>query len=225
VSPFYRDIIYPSAKRLIDIFAAVFGILLFSPLLVAIWIARKSEGATRVIFSQTRVGRNGQTFKFHKFSSMTTTTDEEEQEFFIQLEKDDPRLLEEYRRNNFKFKNGNDPRITKVGKFIRRFSVDELPQFFNVLKGNMSLVGPRAYKPDELEYKLKEYPQSKSDVETLLKVKPGITGVWQVSGRSEVDFPQRAKLDAGYVRRRSILEDLKIILKTPWAMIAGKGAY
>ena len=222
---FYQKIVYPVTKRLIDIIAAVFGIFLFSPLLIAIWIARKSEGATNVIFSQTRIGRNGKTFKFHKFSSMTTTTDEEEQEFFIHLEKDDPRLLEEYRRNNFKFKNGNDPRITKVGKFIRRFSVDELPQFFNVLKGDMSLVGPRAYKPDELEYKLKEYPQTRKDVETLLKIKPGITGVWQVSGRSEVDFPKRAELDAGYARRSSLLEDFKIILKTPWAMIAGKGAY
>ena len=216
---------YEVTKRLIDIFAAGFGILLFSPLMIAIWIARKSEGATRVIFSQTRVGRDGRTFKFHKFSSMTTTTDEEEREFFLQLEKNDPRLLEDYRRNNFKFKNGNDPRITEVGKFIRRFSVDELPQFFNVLKGEMSLVGPRAYKPDELEYKIKEYPQTKKDVETLLKVKPGITGVWQVSGRSELDFPKRAELDAGYARRHSILEDIKIILKTPWAMIAGKGAY
>jgi len=217
--------VYDVIKRLIDIFAAVFGIVIFCPLMIVIWVARKLEGATNVIFSQTRIGRNGKTFKFHKFSSMTTTTDEEEQEFFIQLEKDDPRLLEEYRRNNFKFKNGNDPRITKVGKFIRRFSVDELPQFFNVLKGDMSLVGPRAYKPDELEYKLKEYPQTRKDVETLLKIKPGITGVWQVSGRSEVDFPKRAELDAGYARRSSLLEDLKIILKTPWAMIAGKGAY
>jgi lipopolysaccharide/colanic/teichoic acid biosynthesis glycosyltransferase len=225
VSPFYRDIIYPSAKRLIDIFAAVFGILIFSPLMVLIWIARKLEGATRVIFSQTRIGRNGKTFKFHKFSSMTTTTDEEEQEFFIQLEKNDPRLLEEYKRSDFKFKNGNDPRITKVGKFIRRFSVDELPQFLNVLKGEMSLVGPRAYKPDELEYKLKEYPQSRKDVETLLKVKPGITGVWQVSGRSEVDFPKRAQLDSGYARRSSLIEDFLIIIKTPFAMIIGKGAY
>ena len=217
--------VYDVIKRLIDIFAAVFGIVIFCPLMIVIWVARKLEGATNVIFSQTRIGRNGKTFKFHKFSSMTTTTDEEEQEFFIQLEKDDPRLLEEYRRNNFKFKNGNDPRVTKVGKFIRRFSVDELPHFFNVIKGDMSLVGPRAYKPDELEYKLKEYPQTRKDVETLLKIKPGITGVWQVSGRSEVDFPKRAELDAGYARRSSLLEDLKIILKTPWAMIAGKGAY
>src|SRR3989344_9276798 len=191
---------YGVIKRLIDIFAAVFGIFIFSPLLIAIWIARKSEGATNVIFSQTRIGRNGKTFKFHKFSSMTTTTDEEEQEFFIHLEKDDPRLLEEYRRNNFRFKNGNDPRITKVGKFIRRFSIDELQQFFNVLRGEMSLVGPRAYKPDELEHQRRAYPDCEKDVEALLTVKPGVTGLWQVSGRSELDFPQRVKLDASYAR-------------------------
>ena len=214
---------YEVIKRLIDIFAAVFGILLFSSVMIAIFIARKMEGTTHAIFSHPRAGKGGKPFNFHKFSSMTTTTAEEEREFFIQLEKDDPRLLEKYRSNNFKL--DDDPRITKVGKFIRRFSVDELPQFFNVLKGEMSLVGPRAYKPDELEYKIKEYPQTKKDVETLLKVKPGITGVWQVSGRSELDFPKRAELDAGYARRHSILEDIKIILKTPWAMIAGKGAY
>ncbi|MEX1068250.1 MAG: sugar transferase, partial [Patescibacteria group bacterium] len=199
--------VYLVLKRLVDILAAAFGILLFSPIMASIWIARKTEGATRVIFSQTRIGKSGGTFKFHKFSSMTTTTDEEEREFFIQLEKKDPRRVAIYKKNNFKFHDGEDPRITKVGRFIRRYSVDELPQFFNVLKGEMSLVGPRAYKPDELEYKLKEYPESKKDVETLLKVKPGITGVWQVSGRSELDFPQRAQLDAGYARRRSLIED------------------
>jgi undecaprenyl-phosphate galactose phosphotransferase len=220
---FYQETVYPSVKRLIDIFAGVFGILLFSPLMMAIWIARKLEGSKTVIFSQPRVGKDGKSFRFFKFSSMTTTTAEEEREFFIQLEKDDPRLLEAYKRNNFKLE--DDPRITKVGRIIRRFSVDELPQFFNVLTGDMSLVGPRAYKPDELEYKLKEYPQSKKDVDLLLTIRPGITGVWQVSGRSKVDFPQRAQMDSGYARRRSLREDFKIILKTPAAMIGGKGAY
>lgn len=220
---FYRDTVYPLVKRLIDILAGIFGILFFSPIMVAIWVTRKLEGAKNVIFAQSRVGQNGKIFRFYKFSSMTTTTAEEEREFFIQLEKDDPRLLEAYKRNNFKLE--DDPRITRVGRVIRRFSVDEFPQFFNVLRGDMSLVGPRAYKPDELEYKIKEYPQSKKDVETLLTVKPGCTGVWQVSGRSKIDFPQRAKLDAGYARRRSLLEDFKIIFKTPFAMIIGKGAY
>ena len=217
--------IYYFTKRLIDFAAAVFGILFFSPVMIAIYLARKREGAARVIFSQTRVGKDGKKFKFHKFSSMITTTDEEEREFFIQLEKNDPRFLELYKKNNFKFKDGEDPRITSVGKFIRKYSIDELPQFFNVLKGEMSLVGPRAYKPDELEYKIKEYPQTKKDVEALLMVKPGITGVWQVSGRSEVPFPARAKMDADYARRSSLREDLLIILKTPGAMLGGKGAY
>jgi len=217
--------IYYFTKRLIDFAAAFFGILVFSPVMTVIYLARKREGAARVIFSQTRVGKDGKTFKFHKFSSMITTTDEEEREFFIQLEKNDPRFLDLYKKNNFKFKDGEDPRITPVGKFIRKYSIDELPQFFNVLKGEMSLVGPRAYKPDELEYKIKEYPQTKKDVEALLMVKPGITGVWQVSGRSEVPFPARAKMDADYARRSSLREDLLIILKTPGAMLGGKGAY
>ena len=217
--------IYYFTKRLIDFAAAFFGILVFSPVMTVIYLARKREGAARVIFSQTRVGKDGKTFKFHKFSSMITTTDEEEREFFIQLEKNHPRFLELYKKNNFKFKDGEDPRITPVGKFIRKYSIDELPQFFNVLKGEMSLVGPRAYKPDELEYKIKEYPQTKKDVEALLMVKPGITGVWQVSGRSEVPFPARAKMDADYARRSSLREDLLIILKTPGAMLGGKGAY
>ena len=217
--------IYYFTKRLIDFAAAFFGILVFSPVMTVIYLARKREGAARVIFSQTRVGKDGKTFKFHKFSSMITTTDEEEREFFIQLEKNDHRFLDLYKKNNFKFKDGEDPRITPVGKFIRKYSIDELPQFFNVLKGEMSLVGPRAYKPDELEYKIKEYPQTKKDVEALLMVKPGITGVWQVSGRSEVPFPARAKMDADYARRSSLREDLLIILKTPGAMLGGKGAY
>lgn len=208
-----------------DLSAALVGITIFGPLMVGIYLARKMEGASRVIFSQTRVGKGGKTFKFHKFSSMITTTDEEEREFFIQLEKDDPRRIAEYKKNNFKFKEGEDPRITSVGRFTRKYSIDELPQFFNVLKGEMSLVGPRAYKPDELEYKMREYPQTKKDVAALLQVKPGITGVWQVGGRSDIPFPKRVKMDADYARRISLREDLLIILKTPGAMLGGKGAY
>jgi len=220
---FYQDRVYPFAKRAIDIAAAIFGILLFGLPMLAIALARKLEGAQRIIFFQTRVGKDGKLFKICKFSSMVTTTDEEEKNFFRQLKKKNPRLLEEYRRNNFKFR--DDPRITRVGKLIRRFSVDELPQFFNVLRGEMALVGPRAYKPDELEHQRKEHPECEGDVCALLTVKPGITGLWQVSGRSELDFPRRAALDAAYARRRSLLEDFRIILKTPWVMLGGKGAY
>lgn len=217
--------LYSLIKRLLDITAAIVGLLVFGILMLIIAAARKLEGARRVIFSQTRVGKEGKLFKLHKFSSMTTTTDEEEKEFFRRLERSNPGLLKEYKRNNFKFKDGEDPRVSKVGKAIRRLSLDELPQFFNVLSGEMSLVGPRAYKPDELVHKLKEYPQCAHEVKLLLTVKPGITGLWQVSGRSELGFPERVALDAAYARRKSTWEDFKIILKTPFAMISGKGAY
>jgi lipopolysaccharide/colanic/teichoic acid biosynthesis glycosyltransferase len=223
MSKIYQNLIYPVAKRTVDIVAALVGISLFGPVMLVILIARKMERPTRVIFFQTRIGKNGKLFKLCKFSSMTTTTDEEEREYFRKLEKDNPKLMEEYRRSNFKFK--DDPRITRVGKFIRRFSIDELPQFFNVLRGEMSLVGPRAYKPDELEHQRKTYPDCEPDIAALLTIKPGVTGLWQVSGRSELDFPQRVKLDAAYARRISLLEDFRIILKTPFVMLGGKGAY
>ena len=223
MSKIYQNLIYPIAKRTVDIAAALVGISLLGPVMLVILIARKMERPTRVIFFQTRIGKNGKLFKLCKFSSMTTTTDEEEREYFRKLEKDNPKLMEEYRRSNFKFK--DDPRITRVGKFIRRFSIDELPQFFNVLRGEMSLVGPRAYKPDELEHQRKTYPDCEPNIAALLTIKPGVTGLWQVSGRSELDFPQRVKLDAAYARRISLLEDFRIIIKTPFVMLGGRGAY
>jgi len=111
-----------------------------------------------------------------------------------------------------------------VGSFLRRFSLDELPQIFNVLRGEMSLVGPRAYYPDELESQQRVFPQSRQHVKQLLQVKPGITGYWQVTGRSEVNFDKRVKMDADYAQHQSLWQDVVIILKTPWAMISGKGA-
>ena len=142
-----------------------------------------------------------------------------------QLLQTDPKfkkLFEEYKENSYKLK--EDPRITKVGKWLRRFSLDELPQIFNVLKGDMSMVGPRAYYPDELENQQKVYPETIKYVEEILKAKPGITGFWQVTGRSEVNFDKRVKMDVDYVRKQSVLDDIIIILKTPWAMLSGKGA-
>ena len=118
----------------------------------------------------------------------------------------------------------NDPRVTRVGKFIRKHSLDEIPQLLNVLEGEMSLVGPRPYYPDELENQQRQYPHTKDMVKVVLSAKPGITGYWQVSGRSEVNFDKRIKMDADYVRRRSLGLDLYILFKSPWAMISGKGA-
>ena len=137
----------------------------------------------------------------------------------------DPRfkkLYKEYRKSSYKLY--DDPRITRIGKFIRKHSIDEIPQLINVLKGEMSIVGPRPYYPDELEEQQKRYPQTKELVKEVLSVKPGISGFWQVSGRSEVNFDKRIEMDAYYAKKKSILLDVLILLKTPWVMLSGKGA-
>jgi lipopolysaccharide/colanic/teichoic acid biosynthesis glycosyltransferase len=131
-------------------------------------------------------------------------------------------LYEVYKNSGYKLH--NDPRVTKIGRFIRKYSIDEMPQLFNVLKGEMSLVGPRAYYPDELENQQKKYPHTKELVRQMLEVKPGITGYWQVNGRSEVDFEKRIQMDAYYAQKKSLWLDILIILKTPFVMISGKGA-
>jgi exopolysaccharide production protein ExoY len=142
------------------------------------------------------------------------------------LEKTDPRYQKVYieKRSKGNYKPSKDPRITKVGRFIRKHSVDEIPQLFNVLKGDMSIVGPRPYLSEELEEQQKKFPGTETHVKEMLSVKPGITGFWQVSGRSDVNFDKRIEMDAYYARKRSILLDILILLKTPWAMISGKGA-
>lgn len=209
---------YDITKRVIDLTMATILLIVFFPLLVLISIAIKLD-SLGPIFADTpkRVGKGGKLFRMYKFRSMITNAHE--------LLRTDPkfrRIYEQYKRNSYKLK--DDPRITCVGQFVRRFSLDELPQIINIFKGEMSLVGPRAYYPDELEEQQKIYPKSQKYVKQLLKAKPGITGFWQVQGRSEINFDRRVRMDATYVSRRSILEDIIIILKTPWAMISGKGA-
>ena len=142
------------------------------------------------------------------------------------LEKTDPRFRDVYieKRTSGNYKVMNDPRVTKVGKFIRKHSIDEIPQLFNVLKGEMSIVGPRPYLPEELKEQQGKFPGTKKLVKEMLTVKPGITGYWQVTGRSEVNFDKRIEMDAYYARKKSLLLDFLILLKTPWAMISGKGA-
>ena len=132
------------------------------------------------------------------------------------------KLYSEYKRNSYKLR--EDPRVTLVGRFIRKHSLDEIPQLLNVLRGEMSLVGPRPYYPDELVEQQHKYPHTKTLVKIVLSEKPGITGHWQVSGRSEVNFDKRIKMDADYVKRRSLVLDFLILLKSPFAMISGKGA-
>jgi len=137
----------------------------------------------------------------------------------------DPRfktLFHEYKKGSYKLK--KDPRVTRIGRFLRKHSIDEIPQLINVLKGEMSIVGPRAYYPDELENQQKKYPHTQQMVKKVLSVKPGITGLWQVTGRSEIHFDKRIGIDAQYVDTMSFWEDMKIIIKTPMVMISGRGA-
>jgi lipopolysaccharide/colanic/teichoic acid biosynthesis glycosyltransferase len=209
---------YETAKRILDIFMAIILLIVFAPVFIVAPILIKLDSPGPVFADiPKRVGKDKKLFRMYKFRTMIANAH--------QLLRTDPKfrkLYEEYKKHSYKLK--DDPRVTRVGKILRRFSLDELPQVFNVLKGEMSIVGPRAYYPDELEEQQKVYPQTKKYVEELLKIKPGITGYWQVHGRSEINFDKRVEMDAWYARQRSILEDLKIIIKTPWAMISGKGA-
>ena len=204
-------------KRLIDIIGSIIGIVLFSiPMLfVALYIKIVSPGGN--VFADTvgRVGYKGKEFKLLKFRSMIPNAQ-------VWLESQ-PELFKKYKENNFKL--DPDPRLIPGGKFIRKYSLDELPQFFNILFGEMSIVGPRAYFKFELEDQLKKHPETKQDITDMQNAKPGLTGVWQTSGRSSVGFVERIKMDAGYSRNRSIGYDILIILKTPLVVIFGKGAY
>jgi len=209
---------YNFEKRVIDIFSSTILLILFSPVILITSIAIKLDSKGPVFAdTPTRVGRNGTLFKMYKFRSMVKNA----HDILVKNPKY-KNLYETYKKGGYKLK--DDPRITKVGKFIRKHSIDEIPQFINVLKGEMSIVGPRAYYPDELREQQKKYPHTKDDVKVVLSAKPGITGVWQVSGRSELNFDKRIDMDASYAEKKSILYDILIILKTPRAMISGKGA-
>lgn len=210
--------IYDSIKRALDIILSIILLIVFSPviLITAIAIKIDSKGPT-LADTPPRMGKNGRSFKMYKFRSMVANAHD-----ILTSDPNYKNLLDQYKKGGYKLK--NDPRVTNVGRFIRKYSLDEIPQFLNVLKGDMSIVGPRAYYPDELRDQQKEYPHTKDAVKVVLSVKPGITGIWQVSGRSQINFDKRIQLDAKYARKRSILYDLYLIIKTPFAMLSGKGA-
>ncbi|MEK7517403.1 MAG: sugar transferase [Patescibacteria group bacterium] len=209
---------YLAVKRAMDIIFSILLIIFFLPFIIIIAIAIKLDSKGPVLAdTPRRVGRNGKLFKMYKFRSMVENAHE--------ILRDSPKysnLYNVYKKGSYKLK--DDPRITMVGRFIRKHSLDEIPQALNILRGEMSLVGPRAYYPDELQEQQKKYPHTIDSVKIVLSVKPGVTGFWQVSGRSEINFDKRIQMDATYVKKRSILYDLWIIAKTPWAMISGKGA-
>ncbi|WKZ25949.1 MAG: sugar transferase [bacterium] len=214
--------LFETIKRVIDIAASVVLLIFFLPIMIVTAIAVKITSPGTVLVEKDnktaqRVGKNGKIFYHLKFRSMVSQG--------YDVIKNNPKfkkLYEEYKRSNFKL--NKDPRVTKVGKFIRKYSIDETPQFINVLKGDMSLVGPRPCFVDELDEQKKRFPECEKHIKEMLKVKPGITGYWQVSGRSNVNFDKRVEMDAYYARKKSLLFDILIILKTPYAMISGRGA-
>ena len=162
--------LYDFLKRTLDILGSLVGIVLLSPLLLASALAIKLNSSGPMLAdTPMRVGKEGKLFKMHKFRSMVVDA--------LEILQKDPELLKQYKKNSFKIE--NDPRVTRVGKFIRKFSIDELPQLWNILKGDMSIVGPRAYYPFELAEQQKKYPNSKEFVKIILSAKPGLTGVWR----------------------------------------------
>ena len=210
---------YFFAKQFLDTVLAVILLIIFSPICLITAIAIKIDSPKGPILANVppRVGKKGKRFKIYKFRSMIPNAH--------QALRKDPKfkeLYEEYKKNSYKLK--KDPRITPVGTFIRKHSIDEIPQLINVLKGEMSVVGPRPYYFDELAEQQEKHPQTKGLVKQMLTVKPGITGLWQVSGRSNVDFKKRIALDAQYAQRKNLLDDMLILLKSPLIVISGKGA-
>lgn len=203
--------LYILAKRIIDVIGAIIGILLLIPITVGIYIAKiilKDKGP--IMYTHNRIGRDGKIFKMYKFRSMVEGADEILEKYLDENEE----ARKEYKINK---KLKDDPRITKIGKFIRKTSIDEFPQFINVLKGDMSLVGPRPYLPREREDIGEYYPY-------IVAVKPGITGLWQVSGRNGVTFKQRLELDKQYYEKRNMKTDLKILTKTVLKVCDKEGA-
>lgn len=203
-----EDNIYLFFKRLFDIVGALIGLILFSiVILIVATMVKIEDPKGSIFFSQRRIGKNGSEFNMYKFRSMVTDAEEKLQE-----------LLKFNETSGAMFKMKNDPRVTKIGKFLRRTSIDELPQLWNVLKGDMSLVGPRPPIPREVA----EYSDFHKQ---RLLVTPGCTGLWQISGRSNLGFEQMVELDLLYIEKRSIKMDFTIIFKTIFIMFGSKNAY
>ncbi len=206
---------YPLIKRLMDILISLTALILLLPLNLLVMFLIFIEDGALPLYSQERVGMKRKHFKFYKFRSMVKNADA--------ILFSNPDMLSKMRTGNHKMK--DDPRITKIGKFIRKYSIDEIPQFINVLIGDMSFVGPRPFRPDELEkYEIKEKKVTSKDVDRILSVKPGITGLWQTGGRSDVSFDERVSIELRYVKNCSFNLDFYIILKTPIAVVQAKGA-
>lgn len=198
-------------KRFIDIIAALILGIIFLPIWIIIPVLIKLDSPGPIIYKHKRVGKGGKEFWLYKFRTMVHNADEI-------LFRQNPRLLAKFRQGDWKL--ARDPRITTLGRIMRSITIDEFPQLYNILKGEMSLVGPRAYLKKELISQQQKYPYTQVLIKDILSVKPGITGPWQTSGRNVIPFDKRAQMDAHYARNLSLIKDLWIILKTPQAMFS-----
>lgn len=198
-------------KRFIDIIGSLFGIIMLIPLTIGIYMANlivKDNGP--IFYCQNRIGKDGKLFKMYKFCSMVVGAEKKLEEY-LEKNEEAKKEYEEYKKLK------NDPRITRVGRFIRKTSIDEFPQFINVLKGEMSLVGPRPYLPGEKE-------DMNGFYKYITSCKPGLTGFWQISGRSEVTFTDRLDMDMKYYSKHSLKDDIKILNKTVMKIVKKEGA-
>lgn len=198
-------------KRILDITVALVLFVVFLPIWFIVPILIFLDSGLPILFSHRRMGKDGKDFYLHKFRSMIKNADDI-------LHKKNKKLLKEFKAGDWKLV--NDPRITPLGKVLRSLTIDEFPQLYNVLRGEMSMVGPRAYVRKELEEQTQKYPETQQYVTDIFSVRPGITGPWQTSGRNEVPFKVRAKMDAEYARTKSVWKDIEILLRTPQAMIS-----
>jgi lipopolysaccharide/colanic/teichoic acid biosynthesis glycosyltransferase len=197
----------PTGKRVLDLTVVAILAPLLLPLVVLIALAIKATSQGPVLFKQTRIGQGGRPFRMLKFRSM-----------YIDAEARRAELLDRSDRDGVCFKSRHDPRVTAVGRLLRRTSLDELPQLVNVLKGDMSLIGPRPALPEEVA----AYPPAALE---RLSVPAGISGLWQVSGRAEIGFEEMVELDIAYARNATVMTDIKLLLRTTTAVVTGRGAY
>ncbi len=214
-APFVTTTVVPKEeylvfKRVLDVIYATIAVVLLSPRMLGIAIAIRVTSPGPAIFSQTRFGKGKRPFKMYKFRSMRVDADA--------LLRNSPVLHDEYRRNGFKLPEGQDPRITPLGRFLRKTSLDELPQLWNVLRGEMAIVGPRPIVPGELDY-------YGSTACLLLALKPGLTGAWVAGGRSQVGYPHRAELELQYVRSWNLWQDVAILMRTVPMILSRRGAH
>jgi len=197
-------------KRSVDILGALVGLALTAPIFALVAIGIRLESRGPIFFGQRRVGAWGRPFRCLKFRTMRVDAE--------QMLRNDPALYAKYVQHNYKLPEGEDPRVTRMGAFLRRSSLDELPQFWNALRGDMSLIGPRPVVPNELD----EYGEK---CRVLLSVKPGMSGAWAISGRSRVGYPQRASIELQYVQRWWLWSDASILWRTLPAVITRRGAH